>query len=81
MSDRIADGDDHVRAAGDDLASKVGIGRGAPASGIPLDGEVWSLDVAQPAQFLEKCPKNRSCGVVNISDRLRGYDRDPVLLC
>jgi len=39
-------GNDHIRVLVDDLAEEVGIALGPPLTGIPLDGEVLSLDIA-----------------------------------
>jgi hypothetical protein len=70
-ADRLRNGvgtdNDHLGLPGDDLAREVGITRGPPAAGIPLDGEVLSLDIAQPAQLGEKCPKDVTS--VDQSDR------------
>jgi hypothetical protein len=54
---------------------------GPSLAGIALDGEVVALDIAQPAQLIEKRrPSPRPC-VAEVSDRPRwGDDRDPVLL-
>jgi hypothetical protein len=56
----------------------VGITRGPPAAGIPLDGEALSLDIAQPAQLREKCLKNGT--PVDKSNRTWNNDRNPMLL-
>jgi hypothetical protein len=46
--------DDRLRVMADDLASEIGIGLTTSLAGIPLDGEVLSLDIPQPAQLFEK---------------------------
>jgi hypothetical protein len=46
--------DDHLGLPADDRASEIGIALGSPFAGIPLDREVLALDIAQPAQLLEK---------------------------
>jgi len=76
---RIGSGNDDLGAAGDDLASDLGIAFWLPSAGIPLDREVLSFDMTQTAQLLEECPKERT--VVDQSDGTGKDDRNPVLLC
>jgi hypothetical protein len=42
-------GNDHVRVPADDLASQIGKALAPSLAGIPLDGEILPLDIAQPA--------------------------------
>ena len=79
-------GDDRFRIFADDLASEIGIGLAPSLAGIPLDGEVLPLDIAQPAKFFEKrlvfpVPYGVTTGVADGSDGTCGDDdRDPMLL-
>jgi len=52
--DGVGRGNDHVGVAADDLASDFGKGLGPSLSGIPIDCEVLSLDIAQSPQLFEK---------------------------
>ena len=64
----------------DDLAREIGIALGPPLAGIPLDREVLSLDIPQPAQLLPKCLPSVTCRVVNAGGGTRSDDdRNPVL--
>jgi hypothetical protein len=45
----VGDRDNHVRVPMDDLASEIDIALGPPLDGIPLDDEVLSLGITQPA--------------------------------
>src|ERR1700737_2405963 len=79
--DGRADGNDHVRVPADHLASQIGKVLGQPLAGIPLDGEVLFLDIAQPAQLPEKRLPGTSSGVADACDgTCRNDDRNPVLL-
>src|SRR5208282_3717887 len=79
--DAIAKRNSHVRVPFDDLASEVVKALGPPLAGIALDGEVLSLDVAQPAQLLEKRPPEGRSRLTDVSDGTRGDDdRNPVML-
>ena len=74
-------GNDHIWVSVDDLAEEVGIAFGPPLTGIPFDGEVLSLDIAQPAQLLPKRVPQVTSRVVDTRDRTSANDdRDPVLL-
>jgi hypothetical protein len=74
----VGSGYDHIGVAVDNLAGEIGIACGPALAGIPLDGEVLSLDMAQPAQLFEKLPPN---GIADVGDVTCGNDdRNPVLL-
>ena len=74
MRYRVGPDNNDLRAAVDDLAREIGIALGPPLAGIPLDGEVLSLDVAQSAQLSEKRrPSAKSC-VADDIDGTRGRD-------
>jgi hypothetical protein len=84
-ADRPCDGirncDDHVRVAADHLASEIGIALGPALGGIPLHGEVLSLDITQPAQLLENRLVETKSPLVDAIDGNCGFDdRNPVLL-
>jgi hypothetical protein len=63
-----ANGNDHIRAAADNLAGEIGIALGPPFAGIPLDGEVLPLDIAQAAQLLPESLPGVTCRVVDTGD-------------
>ena len=77
-----ADRNDHIGVPADDLASEIGITLGAALTGIALDGEILSLDVAEPTQLFEnRLIKPTAPGVAYASDGTRrNDDGDPVLL-
>jgi hypothetical protein len=57
------------------------IALGPSLAGIPLDGEVLSLDIARPAQLLEeRSPEAISSGAHESGGSCGGDDRHPVLL-
>ena len=65
----------------EDLANEISKALGPPLAGIPLDGEVLSLDIAQPAQLLPKRLPIPAFRVVDAGDGTCGDDdRNPVLL-
>ena len=61
--------------------TKLGIPGGPPLARIPLDGEVFALDVAQPAQLCPKRLPSVTSRVIEAGHRTRSDDnRNPVLL-
>ena len=57
-ADRFCDGvvcsNDRVRLSIDDLTRQLGVALRPSLTGIPINGEVLSLDIAQPAQLRKK---------------------------
>jgi hypothetical protein len=77
----VVTGNDRVRLSVDDLASEIAIALGPALTRIPLDGEILSLDVAQPAQLLEKrLPGANSRSADGSDGTCRDDDRNAVLL-
>jgi hypothetical protein len=66
------------------MATRTGLSAyilGPPLAGTALDGEVLSLDIAQPTQLLEKRLPEAKCLVIDAGGGTGGdNDRNPTLL-